>query len=322
MNNYIQLILLMLCSLVLVTIIMPFWIKFLKKHDANQQVSEYALAEFQAKAKTPTFGGFIFIIVTLVLSIGLAVMNQSLDQAYLVIASLFLFGLVGFIDDYLIVIRHNNLGLSPRLKLLMQVGSAIILVCASFFTLDSSVHFLGLNINLGLLYIPFMVFVFVGSSNAVNLTDGMDGLAAGCALLVTIGFEIIALIQGANLMITGFLAILAGSLIGYLFFNMHPAKIFMGDTGSLALGGVFAAIAIELNQELAYIFIGGVFVWETVCVMLQQFWVRRFKKRLFIYTPIHYAFTKRGWKETSTVSFFYCICCVCVCVGVVIALFS
>ena len=188
--------------------------------------------------------------------------------------------------------------------------------------MDTTVQLFSLQINLSLLYIPFMAFIFVGSSNAVNLTDGMDGLAAGCSLIVALGFLAIALHQGACASIVFFIMVLAGSLVGYLIFNHYPAKIFMGDTGSLALGGVFAALAVILQQELAYVIIGGIFVVETLCCMLQIFWVKRFKKRLFIYTPIHYAFTKNGWKETDTVLLFYFMCFIFVILGVMIAFAS
>ena len=311
-----------LLSFIMVCIIMPFWISFLKKKDANQEVSEYALEQFQKKAKTPTFGGFIFIIVTLVITIIYGLITHTLDQLMLLLGSLFLFGLIGFIDDYIIVMQHNNAGLSPKAKLYLQIGFACLLVFGSLMQMDTTVQLFSLQINLSLLYIPFMAFIFVGSSNAVNLTDGMDGLAAGCSLIVALGFLAIALHQGACASIVFFIMVLAGSLVGYLIFNHYPAKIFMGDTGSLALGGVFAALAVILQQELAYVIIGGIFVVETLCCMLQIFWVKRFKKRLFIYTPIHYAFTKNGWKETDTVLLFYFMCFIFVILGVMIAFAS
>ena len=307
-----------LLSFITVCIIMPFWISFLKKKDANQEVSEYALEQFQKKAKTPTFGGFIFIIVTLVITIIYGLITHTLDQLMLLLGSLFLFGLIGFIDDYIIVMQHNNAGLSPKAKLYLQIGFACLLVFGSLMQMDTTVQLFSLQINLSLLYIPFMAFIFVGSSNAVNLTDGMDGLAAGCSLIVALGFLAIALHQGACASIVFFIMVLAGSLVGYLIFNHYPAKIFMGDTGSLALGGVFAALAVILQQELAYV----IFVVETLCCMLQIFWVKRFKKRLFIYTPIHYAFTKNGWKETDTVLLFYFMCFIFVILGVMIAFAS
>ena len=318
-NQMMSLLLPFLFGFGFVCLLMPFWIKYLKNKDANQEVSIYALEQFQKKAKTPTFGGFIFILVTLVISIIYGFLTNTFDQLFILIASLFLFGLIGFIDDYIIVMRHNNEGLSPKAKLLMQIGFACLLVFGSLMQMDTSVNFLKWSINLSLLYIPFMVFIFVGSSNAVNLTDGMDGLAAGCSFIVSMGFLAIALHQNAPESLIFFIMVLAGSLIGYLVFNRYPAKIFMGDTGSLALGGVFAALAIVLQQELAYVLVGGIFVIETMCCMLQIFWVKHFKKRLFIYTPIHYAFTKKGWKETHTVALFYAVCLCFVMIGVAFA---
>ena len=143
----------------------------------------------------------------------------------LLIGSLFLFGLIGFIDDYIIVMQHNNAGLSPKAKLYLQIGFACLLVFGSLMQMDTTVQLFSLQINLSLLYIPFMAFIFVGSSNAVNLTDGMDGLAAGCSLIVALGFLAIALHQGACASIVFFIMVLAGSLVGYLIFNHYPAKI-------------------------------------------------------------------------------------------------
>lgn len=305
-----------------VALIMPLWIRFLKTKDANQQVSEYALEQFQKKAKTPTFGGFIFVAVSAIGLLIYSLINHCLNQTMLLIATLLLYGAIGFVDDYLIVMTHNNAGLSPRSKLLMQIAFATILVCSMYLHMDTHIYLFGFSIDLRLLYFPFMIFVFVGSSNAVNLTDGMDGLAAGCSVIVAFGFAIIAYLKNADPSLIFFLFLLIGSLLGYLLYNMHPAKIFMGDTGSLALGGIFAAIAMLLKEEVAYVVLGGVFVVETICCMLQIYWVKHFHKRLFIYTPIHYAFTKNGWKETSTVYLFWLFCFVFMLLGVAVAILS
>ena len=311
-----------LIGFVAVVAIMPLWIRFLKTKDANQQVSEYALAQFQQKAKTPTFGGFICVVVSAIGILIYSLIHQCLSSTMLLIVTLLLYGAIGFIDDYLIVMTHNNAGLSPRCKMAMQIAFATILVCSMYLHIDTKLYLFTFSFDLKLLYIPFMIFVFVGSSNAVNLTDGMDGLAAGCSTIAAFGFAIIAYVKQADPSLIFFLFLLIGSLLGYLVFNMHPAKIFMGDTGSLALGGIFAAIAMLLKEEVAYVIIGGVFVVETICCMLQIYWVKHFHKRLFIYTPIHYAFTKNGWKETSTVYLFWFFAIICMLLGVTVALFS
>lgn len=311
-----------LLGFIAVVVIMPFWIRFLKTKDANQQVSEYALQQFQEKAKTPTFGGFIFVAVSAIGILIYSMIHQCLGQTSVLIVALLLYGAIGFVDDYLIVMTHNNAGLSPRAKMMMQLAFATIIVCSMYLDIDTHLYLFGYSIDLKLLYIPFMIFVFVGSSNAVNLTDGMDGLAAGCSVIVAFGFAIIAFVKGSHPSLLFFLFLLIGSLLGYLLFNMHPAEIFMGDTGSLALGGIFAAIAMLLKEEVAYVLIGGVFVIETICCMLQIYWVKHFHKRLFIYTPIHYAFTKQGWKETSTVYLFWGICFIFMLLGVAVALVS
>lgn len=318
--SYIELIILFVISYLFVVIVMPKWIKFLQSKQMNQQVSEYALNEFKNKAKTVSFGGFIFIAATVIISFIYLIVKKSFNiEALLLFISIIGYGLIGFIDDYLIVLKRNNDGLSPKAKMRMQIVVGLIVAFIAYFNGYHSIGIGRYHLNISILYIAFITFVLTGSSNAVNLTDGMDGLAAGCSFIVSGGFLYLALKQ-QNYVVSMFLIILMGSLVGYLKFNLHPAKIFMGDTGSLALGGFFACCAMLLRQEISYIFIGAIFVIETMCCMLQIFWVKKFKHRLFLYTPIHYSFTKIGWSEVKTVYTFWLACLVFTFIGTCIAL--
>jgi phospho-N-acetylmuramoyl-pentapeptide-transferase len=216
------------------------------------------------------------------------------------------YGLIGFADDYLIAVKKNNDGLSAAQKFGMQVVLAVVffLLYRTYGTSEIAVPFTGKSISLGWLYFILVLFMFAGSSNAVNLTDGMDGLAAGCSILAVLPFMYYAFQQGlSNLAL--FAAALIAALLGYLYFNKKPARVFMGDTGALALGGVLAAFAMVEKKELALIMIGGIFVIETVCVIIQQVAVRVFHRRVFSYTPIHYAFRLKGIDEVRIVRGFW-----------------
>ncbi|MDO5440179.1 MAG: phospho-N-acetylmuramoyl-pentapeptide-transferase [Erysipelotrichaceae bacterium] len=296
-------------SVVITCIVMPCFIKALKKHNINQSVSEYALDSYKNKDKTPIMGGLIFVVVPII--VYLAINHSSLnDRAMLfIIFSYVLFCLVGFADDLMIILRHNNEGLSPRFKLILEI---IIMIVLSFVFKDVlkctiDIPFINGGVTLSpIIFIPFMILLFLAEANAVNFTDGMDGLCAGVSFIALTVFAIIAYIYKTFDLFILILCVLGG-LLGYLFFNFHPAKIFMGDSGSLALGALFSSIAVVLNKEIALFFIGGVFVIEMFCVCLQLTSVKLFHKRVFSYTPIHYAFTLKGMKEVNVVLLFYAV---------------
>lgn len=284
----------------------PLFINYLNKRQHQQIVSEFSLESFKAKAKTPSLGGVLFVLIPV---FSLIVLNpQSLLDTRIVLVLLVYcaYGLIGFIDDYKIILERNNKGLSARVKFMMQLILAIIFYFIFRQELSSSIDlpFTDYNIDLGVLYALFVLFIFTGSSNAVNLTDGMDGLAGGTSLIALVPFAIFAYLQN-EAYVFAFICALMSSLIAYLWFNKHPAKIIMGDTGALALGAVLAAIALVLKQEFSFVFIMAVFIYETLCVMIQIGSVKLFKKRVFKYTPIHYSYTLSGWKETNVVYFFW-----------------
>lgn len=284
----------------------PLFINFLNKRQHQQIVSEFSLDSFKAKAKTPSLGGVLFVLIP-VFSLIVIYPNSLMDTRVVLVLLVYLaYGLIGFIDDYKIILERNNKGLSARVKFMMQLVLAIIFYFIFRQELSSAIDlpFTDLNIDLGIFYALFVLFIFTGSSNAVNLTDGMDGLAGGTSLIALIPFAVFAYLQ-QEIFVFAFICALMASLIAYLWFNKHPAKIIMGDTGALALGAVLAAIALVLKQEFSFVFIMAVFIYETLCVMIQIGSVKLFKKRVFKYTPIHYSYTLSGWKETNVVYFFW-----------------
>lgn len=284
----------------------PHFITVLNQRQHQQIVSEYSLDSFKAKAKTPSLGGVLFVLVPVLVFVALFPKALFKAEVILVVLVYLAYGLIGFADDYKIILEKNNKGISAKIKFLLQIVLAGIFYFFFRQYLSTSITIYGLNwsIDLGFIYLLFVLFVFTGSSNAVNLTDGMDGLAGGTSLIALVPFAVFAYRQG-NLEIFAFVLALLGSLVAYLWYNKQPARIFMGDTGSLALGAVLAALALVLKQEISFIFIAGVFIFETLCVIIQIGSVKLFKRRVFKYTPIHYSFTLSGWKEQNVVRFFW-----------------
>lgn len=306
-------------SAMIVVLLMPQLIRFLHKINYNQAVSEYSLEEFKNKAKTPTMGGTLFVLVPVVVT--LCLFPQSLQDlpTMIVIMAFVGYGLIGFIDDFIIVVKHDNRGLSAMWKLILQLALAVLFyfLYRGSASLSVTIPFFNVILPLGNLYIVLVYVMFTGASNAVNLTDGMDGLAGGCSFLAFSPFVFFALQQN-QYYIACFILCIMGALVGYLRYNMHPAKIFMGDTGSLALGGVLAATAMVLKQEVALIIIGGVFVWETMTCIIQIASVKLFHRRVFKYTPIHYSFKLSGMSEPKIVLMFWMVGFICSILGFVI----
>ena len=289
----------------------------------NQEVSEYALEEFKQKAKTPIMGGLLFVIFPVIAAIVIKPDMLRSSEAIFVILSYLSYCLIGFLDDFLILKYHNNLGLSPKLKLLMQLVFSFILYFLFRPLMTNTVYFpfLHKELNIGWLYLPFMIFMYAAEANAVNFTDGMDGLCAGVSFFALLPFILLALSEG-HLNLAVLIICVLGGLLGYLYYNHFPAKIFMGDSGSLALGGLFAALAVVMHKEIVLFFAGGVFVWEMFCVVLQLTSVILFHRRIFSYTPIHYAFRLKGIAEKRIVSSFWVISFGCAFIGFLIGVFG
>jgi phospho-N-acetylmuramoyl-pentapeptide-transferase len=312
-------IVLLIVNFILGIVLYPRLINFLNSHEAKQEVNEYALDEFKDKEKTVTFGGVPFILIPVITFFVLNLRNLS--SISLVILGVFLaYGLLGFVDDYKIITEGRNDGLKASHKLLMQmvIGVAFYFIYTNTGgTTIIDLPVLNRGINVGILYLPFVVIMFSAYSNAVNLTDGMDGLATGTSIIAFLALAYFAYVQ-AEFEILVILLGVVGALLSFLVFNYSPAKIFMGDVGSLALGALFAVVSVYLNLEIVSLLIGGVFVFETLCVVIQQISWRTRRKRVFKYTPIHYSFVLSGWKEESVVHFFWFLGLVGALVGVLV----
>lgn len=292
-----------------------FFVPFLKNRNASQRLSIYLKEKHKKKIGTPTMGGFIFIIPSFITLFILFVMGKIKISYNLLILVFTIIGytFIGFIDDYLIIKRNNNKGLTERQKLFLQIFVATI-----FFYLFMKagnepllwIHSLSIKYDIGWLYGLFILFVLVASSNAVNLTDGLDGLAGGLSLIAYLTFGVISWMAGwlegyEEIAIYSF--ILVGSILGFLVYNVSPAKVFMGDTGSLPLGAGLGSIAILTRHELLLVLIGITFVIETVSCILQIIYYKLTHKRLFPMTPIHHTFEKIGWNERDIVKLFWIV---------------
>jgi phospho-N-acetylmuramoyl-pentapeptide-transferase len=275
-------------------------VPILKKKKLNQRLSIYLENTHENKKSIPTMGGLIFIIPTIIIIIFFLI-TKRIEISYNLFICLFTFigySIIGFVDDYLIIYKNNNNGLSEPFKLSLQIILAIIIF---YFFMKAGnepllwIHTLGIKWNIGWLYGIFILLVLISSSNAVNITDGLDGLATGLSIIALSTFGIITTTTG---WLTGyeeisiFIFVLVGTLIGFLFFNAHPAKIFMGDTGSLSLGATLGIIAILTRHELLLLVIGFVFVVETMTCVIQRVYFKFTKKRIFPMTPIHHTFEK------------------------------
>ncbi|MBO6047762.1 MAG: phospho-N-acetylmuramoyl-pentapeptide-transferase [Erysipelotrichaceae bacterium] len=306
---YIQCIICLLVAFVLMYVLMPQYISYLHRLRFGQVEREDGPDSHKAKGGTPTMGGFLFVVVTVV---ALYICNAPyLTNAYanLLCLALLAFGAIGFVDDYLIVIKNNNDGLRAREKYALQSAAAIgFYVLARLFLPNFStmitIPLLHAQINLHFVYLLLVYFMFTATSNAVNLADGLDGLATGLVIIALIPFMIFALIQ-RNFPVVLFVATLIGALFGFMVYNRHPAKIFMGDCGSLALGAILAALAIMTKQELLLIVIAAVPLVETLSVIIQVISFKTTGKRIFRMSPLHHHFELGGWSETKVVRVFW-----------------
>ena len=288
-----------------------FLVPALKRWKVGQRISVFVGENHRKKEGTPTMGGFIFIIPTLLATLFLLVTDRMSYTSNLGIVLVVFIGyaIIGFLDDYLSIKKKGNEGLTEFQKLVAQIIIALI-----FFYMYMKnggqtalvVSTLGIHIEMGWVYGLFILFILVGASNAVNLTDGLDGLAGGLSAVAFIAFSLISMVVGFEDMGI-FTFILTGALLGFLVYNTHPAKIFMGDTGSLALGGVMGAIAILTHRELTLAVVAGVFIAETLADIQQVFWITVFKKKLFLMAPLHHHFEKLGWEERDIVKLFWVV---------------
>ncbi|MBF7083246.1 phospho-N-acetylmuramoyl-pentapeptide-transferase [Desulfallas sp. Bu1-1] len=309
---YSQMIQAFVIALVIALALGPVFIPLLRRLKFGQNIRDDGPARHLKKAGTPTMGGVIFVFATLAAGL---VAGRGNPDTLVVLGALLGFGLIGFLDDFIKVALKRSLGLRAREKLLGQVllaallGVLVITVLGrgTAVTIPFGALFTGNEAALDWgpwFYVLFSTFLVVGMANAVNLTDGLDGLAAGITVVVAAAFAVVGLGSGKPGVALAMTA-LAGGCLGFLFYNRHPARVFMGDTGSLALGGALGAAAVITGNELLLLVIGGVFVLETLSVMLQVFSFQVFGRRIFRMSPLHHHFELGGWSEVRVVRTFW-----------------
>ncbi|MGB4030127.1 MAG: phospho-N-acetylmuramoyl-pentapeptide-transferase [bacterium] len=291
----------------------PLAITYLRRLKVGQSIRAQGPQRHQAKAGTPTMGGLIIIFAFTLATLLLAPKNSFL---LLALGFTLGYGMLGFWDDYRKLVHRGTLGLKAREKLLVQflLSAILSLWIMNRPELGTGVllPFTGVELDLGWLYLPFALLLVVFFTNSVNLTDGLDGLAAGTTTIALLAYLPITLIQGRPELAV-FAGAVAGACLGFLWFNSYPAQIFMGDTGSLALGGALASIAFLTKTELWLVIIGGVFVLEGLSVIIQVFFFRLTGGRIFRMSPIHHHFELVGWPETQVVIRFWIL-------GIILAL--
>lgn len=292
----------------------PLIIPMLHKLKFGQNIREEGPKNHLKKAGTPTIGGLIFITSTVV---SMIIMRYKLsDEAMVVMYGMLAFGLIGFLDDMLKIIHKHNEGLTSKQKFLLQLLFSVIAAWYGYTSIGTeiSIPFTNIQVDLGWIFIPFVMFYFVALTNAVNLTDGLDGLNTSVTIIVMIFFAIVSFGTGHK-SVAVFSVALIGGLIGFLKYNRYPAKVFMGDTGSIALGGAISTILLVLKNPLVIIIVGGIYVLETVSVIIQVTYYKKTKKRFFKMAPIHHHFEQLGWSEVKIVVVFSAVTAILCLVG-------
>ncbi|MDD6738907.1 MAG: phospho-N-acetylmuramoyl-pentapeptide-transferase [Coriobacteriaceae bacterium] len=320
-NHYptFQLFLALVLSMALTVAVMPGFIKLLRHREIGQQVRADGPEGHLVKQGTPTMGG---VVILLMMCLSVFIVHAPDMRLLAVAAATLLTGLLGFVDDAAKVAKERSLGLTPAQKMIGLTVICVVFCLVAVNMLGVSpvvtIPFANIDIDLGIaaftvggVYVPwlYVFFVFIlmaGLSNAVNLTDGLDGLAGG-TVMIAMGV-MAAICFSSNMLDLGVFAMAAaGACIGFLWFNCYPASIFMGDTGSLALGAAFAAIAVITKTELFSLIIGGIFVAEALSVIIQVAYFKKTRKRIFLMAPLHHHFEKKGWGETKVVMRFWII---------------
>jgi phospho-N-acetylmuramoyl-pentapeptide-transferase len=294
----------------------PRFISFLRDRSLGQNIREEGPEGHKVKAGTPTMGG---IIIVLAFAVPYLCLSTHDWKSMGVFGATLVCALLGFADDYIKIIKRRSLGLRARTKLVGQVLISVGLwwVATHKAHMSDSVSLLPFNahIDLGPFYIVFIYLVVAGTTNAVNLTDGLDGLAAGCAAIALLAYVGITFVTRTDHDLELVAGCLCGSCIGFIWFNSFPASVFMGDTGSFALGGAIAGLAVMTNTEILLIVIGGIFVIEALSVLIQVFSFRVWHKRVFKMAPIHHHFELEAWSETKIMLRFWIVAAACGAIG-------
>jgi phospho-N-acetylmuramoyl-pentapeptide-transferase len=307
-----------IASLLICVFLGPKFIDFLRAREFGQHIREEGPAGHHHKAGTPTMGG---LVLFLAVSVPFLILSDYDEASMAVFGTAIACAFLGFLDDWTKISRKRSLGLSARWKLAIQALIAIALwyVATEGVGLDNELvtRIFDAEVDLGYFY-PLLIFlVLAGASNGVNLTDGLDGLAAGCCAIVMLAYTAMTLSTGdAEIQKLSLLcACLVGAAVGFLWFNSFPAAIFMGDTGSLGLGGAIAAMAVMTQTEVLLLIIGGIFVIEALSVAIQVFSFQRFRKRVFLMAPVHHHFELMAWSETKIILRFWIVAAICSAIG-------
>lgn len=306
----------LLASFIFAVILGWVLIPILRRLKIGQSIRDVGPQKHLSKAGTPTMGGLVFVLAGLIATL---IFMPRDPMGYLVLFVMLAHASVGFADDFLKVVLKQPLGLKARHKLIGQfLAAALFYIGLRALNLEPAVilPWFG-QIELGVFYPVFVLLVLVATTNSVNLSDGVDGLASGLGVITLLGFALIGWVGGHEGIVYVSMA-LVGGILGFMVFNLHPAKVFMGDTGSLAIGGALAAIAVLMQTELLLLFLGAVFVLETVSVIIQVIYFKSTGRRVFLMSPIHHHFELLGWSEWKVCSWFWAVQAVMTVVGIII----
>ncbi|MBU5467737.1 phospho-N-acetylmuramoyl-pentapeptide-transferase [Virgibacillus sp. MSJ-26] len=311
--NIIIIIITLAIAFLITVLLSPLFIPFLRRLKFGQSIREEGPKSHQKKSGTPTMGGVMIVLSVIITSLIMSakINNGAISyETWLLVFVLFGYGLIGFLDDFIKVALKRNLGLTSKQKMAGQLIIAVIFYLILYnhgFPTHINIPATNIQLELGWGYALLVILMLVGSSNAVNLTDGLDGLLAGTAAIAFGAFAVLAWYGSPQDEVTIFALATVGALLGFLVFNAHPAKVFMGDTGSLALGGAIAGIAILTKLEIILVIIGGVFVIETLSVIIQVISFKTTGKRVFKMSPLHHHYELLGWSEWRVVSTFWLV---------------
>jgi phospho-N-acetylmuramoyl-pentapeptide-transferase len=303
-------------SLLICIFLSPKFISFLRDREFGQNIRPEGPEEHHEKAGTPTMGG---IIIFVAIAAPFLILSAHTAQALGVFGAAIACSLLGFTDDYTKIVKRRSLGLRARTKLFVTIAISLglwwVATEEAGLSNDLRLRIVDYSIDLGIFYPVLIYLVVAGTTSAVNLTDGLDGLAAGCAAIVLLAFIGITFITTGQRDLALLSACLVGGCIGFLWFNSFPAQIFMGDTGSLGLGGAIAGLAVMTKTEILLIILGGIFVIEALSVAIQVFAFQAFRKRVFLMAPVHHHFELMAWSETKIILRFWIVAAICAAIG-------
>ncbi len=303
-------------SLLICMFLGPKFISFLRDREFGQHIREEGPKGHAVKAGTPTMGG---LVIFLAVSVPFLILGEYDAASLAVFGTAMASAALGFLDDWSKVAKKRSLGLSGRWKIVAQAAIALGLwwVATRYVGLNESLNtrIFDFTVDLGILYPVLIFLVLAGATNGVNLTDGLDGLAAGCGAIVLLAYTAITFLTSGQEDLALICSCLVGACVGFLWFNSFPAAIFMGDTGSLGIGGAIAALAVVTKTEILLIIIGGIFVVEALSVAIQVLAFQRFRKRVFLMAPVHHHFELLAWSETKIILRFWIVAAICSAIG-------